>query len=141
MIPLLNFRFGIADNYPVTTTRNTHLGIEVDVDKLLKEKPGGKHMTATDAQVRIVMGERKKGKNQTQAAAKANLRSRQTVSKYERSGKLPSQMEKPRSYLTRKDAFEEDWRRHSKSDDKVVYKKGAAIALTFHYSRPICSNF
>ena len=33
--------------------------------------------------------------------------------------------------------FEDDWRKHTKSDDKVVFKKGAAIALTFHYSRPI----
>ena len=43
-------------------------------------------MTATDAQVRIAMRERKKGKNQEQAAAKANLRSRKTVNKYEKLG-------------------------------------------------------
>ena len=41
-------------------------------------------MTVTDVQMRIAMRERKKGKNQEQAAAKANLRSRKTVSKYER---------------------------------------------------------
>ena len=41
-------------------------------------------MTATDAQVRIAMRERKKGKNQEQAAAKANLRSRKTIRKYEK---------------------------------------------------------
>ena len=40
-------------------------------------------MTATDAQVRIVMRERQKGRTQEQAAAKANLRSRRTVRKYE----------------------------------------------------------
>ena len=66
-------------------------------------------MTATDAQVRIAMRERKKGKNQEQAAAKANLRSRKTVSKYEQSGLLPSQLEKARTYRTRPDAFADEW--------------------------------
>jgi transcriptional regulator with XRE-family HTH domain len=66
-------------------------------------------MTATDAQVRIAMRERKKGKSQEQAAAKANLRSRKTVSKYEQSELLPSQLEKPRTYRTRPDAFAEEW--------------------------------
>jgi hypothetical protein len=66
-------------------------------------------MTATDAQVRIAMRERKKGKNQEQAAAKANLHSRKTVSKYEKSELLPSQLEKPRTYRTRPDTFAEDW--------------------------------
>mgnify|MGYP001252704432 FL=1 len=66
-------------------------------------------MTATDAQVRIAMRERKKGKNQEQAAAKANLHSRKTVSKYEQSELLPSQLEKPRTYRTRPDTFAEDW--------------------------------
>jgi hypothetical protein len=66
-------------------------------------------MTATDAQVRIAMRERKKGKNQEQAAAKANLRSRKTVNKYEKLGLLPSQLQKPRTYRTRPDAFSEDW--------------------------------
>jgi len=47
-------------------------------------------MTATDAQVRIAMCTRKQGKNQEQAAAKANLRSRKTVGKYEKLGLLPS---------------------------------------------------
>ena len=66
-------------------------------------------MTATDAQVRIAMRERKKGQNQEQAAAKANLRSRKTVNKYEKLGLLPSQLQKPRTYRTRPDAFSEDW--------------------------------
>jgi hypothetical protein len=55
------------------------------------------------------MRERKKGKNQAQAAAKANLRSRKTVSKYEQSGLLPSQLEKARTYRTRPDAFADEW--------------------------------
>ena len=66
-------------------------------------------MTATDAQVRIAMRERKMGKSQEQAAAKANLSSRKTVSKYEKADLLPSQMQNPRTYLTRVDAFAEEW--------------------------------
>ena len=66
-------------------------------------------MTATDAQVRLIMKERSKGKTQEQAAVKANIGSRKTVRKYERSGKLPSEMKQPRSYRTRADAFAEDW--------------------------------
>lgn len=66
-------------------------------------------MTATDAQVRILMRERKKGRTQEQAAAKANLKSRKTAGKYEQLGLLPSQLKKPRTYRTRPDAFAEDW--------------------------------
>ena len=66
-------------------------------------------MTATDAQVRIIMRERQKGRTQEQAAAKANLRSRRTVRKYERLGKLPSELRRPRDYRTRRDPFEEHW--------------------------------
>jgi hypothetical protein len=66
-------------------------------------------MTATDAQVRIIMRERQNGRTQEQAAAKANLRSRRTVRKYERLGKLPSELKRPREYRTRRDPFEEHW--------------------------------
>ena len=66
-------------------------------------------MTATDAQVRIMMNERNKGRTQEQAAAKANLRSRKTVAKYERSGRLPSERVERRQYRTRTDVFAEDW--------------------------------
>lgn len=66
-------------------------------------------MTATDTQVRIIMRERRKGKTQEQAAAKANLNSRKTVRKYERYGKLPSELKQQREYRTRSDPFEEDW--------------------------------
>src|SRR5450756_501169 len=41
-------------------------------------------MTATNAQVSIMMRERQKGKSLEQAAASANVRSRKTVAKYER---------------------------------------------------------
>ena len=66
-------------------------------------------MTATDAQVRIMMREREKGRTQEQAAASANVSSRKTVAKYERLGKLPCEVSRPRRYRTRADPFTEDW--------------------------------
>jgi hypothetical protein len=66
-------------------------------------------MTATDAQVRLIMKERSKGKTQEQAALKANLCSCKTVRKYEQLGELPSELKEPRSYRTRPDPFEADW--------------------------------
>lgn len=66
-------------------------------------------MTATDAQVRLLMKERSNGKTQQQAAVKVNLRSRKTVQKYEQLGQLPSELKEPRSYRTRPDPFEKDW--------------------------------
>jgi len=66
-------------------------------------------MTTTDAQVRLLMRERSKGRSQEQAAAKANLKSRKTVAKYERLGQLPSELKKPRTHRTRADPFAEDW--------------------------------
>jgi hypothetical protein len=66
-------------------------------------------MTATDVQVRIIMREREKGRTQEQAAASANLQSRKTAAKYERLGKLPSELKQPRCYRTRRNPFEEDW--------------------------------
>jgi hypothetical protein len=66
-------------------------------------------MTATDAQVRLMMKERSNGKTQQQAAVKVNLHSRKTVQKYEQLGQLPSEMKEPRGYRTRPDPFEKDW--------------------------------
>lgn len=66
-------------------------------------------MTVTDAQVRIMMRERNKGRTQEQAAVSANVRSRQTVAKYEQLGQLPSERVEPRQYRTRTDVFAEDW--------------------------------
>ena len=45
-------------------------------------------MTATNAQVRIMMRERQKGKTLEQVAASVNVRSRKTVVRYERLGRL-----------------------------------------------------
>jgi hypothetical protein len=66
-------------------------------------------MTATDAQVRIIMREREKGRTQEQAAATANLSSRKTAAKYEQLGRLPSELKQARTYRTRIDPFAEDW--------------------------------
>jgi hypothetical protein len=66
-------------------------------------------MTATDAQVRMVMDERGKGRTQQQAAVRANLRGRHTAAKYERLGRLPSALAEPRTYRTRSDPFTADW--------------------------------
>jgi Mu transposase-like protein len=66
-------------------------------------------MTATDAQVRVVMQERLRGRTQRQAAVRANLRDRHTVAKYERLGRLPSALKQPRAYRTRPDPFAADW--------------------------------
>ena len=64
-------------------------------------------MAATFTQVEILMRERRTGKTQEQAAAKANLKSRKTVAKYEKAGGIGET--KPRQYRTRKDPFAEDW--------------------------------
>ncbi len=66
-------------------------------------------MTVTDTQVRIMMRERRKGRTQEQASAKANVSSRKTVRKYEKQGKFPSELKKMRDYRTRADPFAEDW--------------------------------
>jgi hypothetical protein len=66
-------------------------------------------MTATDAQVRLIMRERRNGRTQEQAAVKANLQSRKTVSKYEHLDQLPSELKQARTYRTRSDPFEADW--------------------------------
>ncbi len=66
-------------------------------------------MTASDAQVRIMMRERQKGKTQEQAAASANVRSRKTVAKYEGLKRLPSELKQRRQYRTRQDPFAEHW--------------------------------
>jgi len=66
-------------------------------------------MTATAAQVRLVMRERQKGRTQAQAAVRANRANRHTVAKYERLGRLPSAVQTPRASRTRTDPFTADW--------------------------------
>ncbi len=55
------------------------------------------------------MSERRQGRNQEQAAVKANIKSRKTVAKYEQLGQLPSELSQGRAYRTRVDPFAEAW--------------------------------
>src|SRR5258708_21979290 len=69
----------------------------------------GSECTLTkDAKVLRYMRERRKGTNQERAATRAGI-SVKTARKYERAGKLPSQLKQPRTWQTRPNPFEEDW--------------------------------
>jgi hypothetical protein len=61
-----------------------------------------------DAEVNLLLKERKKGRTQEVAAARSGMSVR-TARKYEQAGKLPSQMRQPRTHRTRQDPFEADW--------------------------------
>jgi hypothetical protein len=61
----------------------------------------------TDHEVRRMLNERRKGKTQEQAAARASMSVR-TARKYEHLAQLPSQLKKPRS-RTRPNPFEHHW--------------------------------
>src|SRR5947207_15599492 len=61
-----------------------------------------------DSEVKLYMQARKTGKSQKLAAAAAEM-SERTGRKYERMGTLPSQLKQPRTWLTRKNPFEQDW--------------------------------
>src|SRR5579883_1924957 len=61
-----------------------------------------------DTEVKLFMQYRRKGLTQAQAAAKADM-SERTAHKYERAGKLPSELKRPRTWRTRPNPFEEDW--------------------------------
>jgi hypothetical protein len=56
-----------------------------------------------------MMREHQKGCTQEQAAAKANLRSRQTAAKYLQAAGVPPAPAPPREYSTRPDPFAADW--------------------------------
>ena len=62
----------------------------------------------TDAEVLRYMRERAKGTNQERAAARAGMRPK-TARKYEKAGKLPSQLKQPHTWRSRPNPFEEDW--------------------------------
>lgn len=61
-----------------------------------------------DGEIKLLLNERRKGTKQKLAAAKSGM-SERTARKYERSGKLPSEMKKLRTHRTRVNPFEEDW--------------------------------
>jgi hypothetical protein len=64
---------------------------------------------ATDKQVRKLMQERGQGATLSVASARAGM-TRQTGAKYERAGKLPSELTAPRAWMTRDNPFEQDWK-------------------------------
>src|SRR5438128_8076782 len=61
-----------------------------------------------DSEVLLMRRERAKGRTQEQAAARAGM-SLRTLRRYERRGKLPSQLQLPRTYRTRPNPFSDDW--------------------------------
>jgi hypothetical protein len=61
-----------------------------------------------DAEVMLYMRERHKGTTKQVAAARAGMSPR-TARRYERAGKLPSQLKKPHTWRTRENPFAEDW--------------------------------
>jgi hypothetical protein len=65
-----------------------------------------------DAEVLLLLHERRKGRTQVQAAARAGM-SERTARTYEhafiQTGALPSQLKRPRTHRTRPDPFADDW--------------------------------
>jgi len=61
-----------------------------------------------DTEVKLFMQARHKGATQQVAAAKAGM-SERTARRYERAGKLPSEVKHPHTWRTRPNPFEEDW--------------------------------
>ena len=61
-----------------------------------------------DAEVRLMLRERAKGRTQEQAAARAGMSVR-TARMYERRARLPSQLKQPRTYRSRPNPFADDW--------------------------------
>lgn len=61
-----------------------------------------------DTEVKLYMQARRKGLTQRVAAARAGM-SESTGRRYERAGKLPSQLKRPHTWRTRPNPFEEDW--------------------------------
>ena len=61
-----------------------------------------------DAEVRLYMDERRKGRTQALAAARAGMGER-TARRYEQAGRLPSQRTRPRTHRTRPNPFAADW--------------------------------
>src|SRR5258707_13799625 len=61
-----------------------------------------------DGEVMLYKRERRKGTTREVAAARAGMSTR-TARRYEKAGKLPSQLKRPRTWRTRENPFEEDW--------------------------------
>jgi transposase len=61
-----------------------------------------------DGEIKLLLDERGKGVSQKLAAVRAGV-SERTARKYERAGKLPSQMKQQRTHRTRDNPFVDDW--------------------------------
>jgi transcriptional regulator with XRE-family HTH domain len=61
-----------------------------------------------DAEVLLMRRERARGRTQEQASARVGMSVR-TLRRYERRGRLPSELKAPRTYRTRSNPFAEDW--------------------------------
>lgn len=61
-----------------------------------------------DGEIKLLLEERGKGVSQKVAAARTGM-SERTARKYERAGKLPSQLRNPRTHRTRENPFSGDW--------------------------------
>jgi transposase len=61
-----------------------------------------------DGEIKLLLNERRKGTKQKVAAARSGM-SERTARKYEHAGKLPSELNKPRTHRTRSNPFEQDW--------------------------------
>ena len=91
----------------------------------------------TDNEVQIMNHERRKGKTQEQAAARAGMHPN-TARKYERAGQLPSQLRQPRTYRTRSDPFAADWpwvQAHLERDSAIQAQTLFALLVEQHPER------
>ena len=79
-----------------------------------------------DTEVRLLQRERQKGTSQAVAAARAGM-SERTARKYERLGKLPSQVRERRDYSTRPDPFREDWPWVAKELERDPARQGVTL--------------
>lgn len=61
-----------------------------------------------DGEINLLLEERRKGASQKLAAARTGM-SERTARKYEKAGRLPSQMKVPRTHRTRANPFAADW--------------------------------
>lgn len=91
----------------------------------------------TDAEVHLMLRERKNGKTLEQAAARANM-SVPTARKYLRSAKLPNALRHARDYRTRPNPFIADWpwvEQHLKRDPALQAKTLFSLLLEQHPDR------
>ncbi len=91
----------------------------------------------TDNEVQIMNHERRKGKTQEQAAARAGMHPN-TARKYARAGQLPSQLRQPRTYRTRSDPFAADWpwvQAHLERDSAIQAQTLFALLVEQHPER------